>query len=51
MAVARLITAICLLAGLYGLLCLPAYVIAERCRVRSPGVAFIPRTFTAEIRN
>jgi hypothetical protein len=33
---------VCLFGGDYGLLCLPAYVIAQRSRVRSPGVAFIP---------
>lgn len=33
---------VCLIAGFYGLLCLPAYVIAQRSRVRSPGVAFVP---------
>jgi hypothetical protein len=30
------------IAGFYGLVCLPAYVIAERSRVRGPGVAFVP---------
>ncbi len=32
----------CLIGGLYGLICVPAYVIAQRSRVPSPGVAFIP---------
>ena len=42
MVALRVIMAVCLIGGFYGLICLPAYVIAQRSRVRNPGVAFIP---------
>lgn len=40
--VVRAIFALCLFAGMYSLFCLPAYLIAQRRGVRSPGAAFVP---------
>ena len=42
MVVFRGIVALLLIAGLWGLLCTPAYMVGQRRGVRSPGVAFIP---------